>query len=142
MGAGYSQPAIGRAVYAEPYDGLPEYDESIGHQWREAWQDMESEIIAALSPKWHDAGRNMWRDRRARILAQSALHDLTLEEDSGGYGYAYISVLPRADLDSNIEALAVGNVDTVAESIFRKLAAVMPLRVPHGWTSSPYAVAA
>ncbi len=140
MGTGNYRPSDGRTVIASPFDSLPEYDETESYLWHEAADDLKAEIAACLSSAWWNEG-NAWRGRDARILHRSRLHDLTLHQDS--YDHFFITVRPRDDLDSAIEPLAAGNLNRVADSIFRKLAAVMPLRVASSaWTSSPYQVAA
>ena len=106
--------------------------------WDDAWDDLTESIRASLSPRFDWlAGRRQWRDN-ALILAHSRLHDVTLHECSGGYGYAYVTVRPRADLDSAWEGLASGNLEAVAGRLFTALSASHDLRRGSGYTSSPY----
>jgi hypothetical protein len=136
MGIGHYHAPGGVTVFAEPYDGLPEFDESIRYMWEYAWEDFEQGVRASLSPRFHWLeGDGIWR-KDARIVARSRLHDVTLHEDS--YGYAYVSVRPRDDLDCSREALAAGNVQAVAGCLFDRLADTYELRRGSGYTSSPY----
>jgi hypothetical protein len=136
MGAGHYHIRDGATVYAEPYAGLPEFDESIRWQWDDATHDLKDSIRDSLSPRfdWLEK-RGQWRDD-ALVLAKSRLHDVTLHEDS--YGHCYVTVRPRDDLPGEWEGLAAGNLEAVADRLFFRLSATYDLWRGSGWSSSRY----
>jgi len=135
MGAGHYHIRDGVTVYAEPYEGFPEFDESIRYMWEDAYSELQGAITGALSRSFWKTGRDEWRDD-AVTLARSKLHDVTLHESS--HGYCYVTVRPRADLDCRLDALAAGNIDAVAARLFGKLAADYDLLRGSGWSSVKY----
>lgn len=151
MGYGYCVAANAATVMAFPFEGLPAWD-SYDHEVEaqmdrdDAWADLVEEVLSCLSRRWKRERRKEWRKGHpgGRILATSGLHELLIEEDPGGYGYAYISVIPRPDLEprwdgvASLWPLAVDRLDVTAAAIFDRLAEVQPLNVPQGYVSSPY----
>lgn len=145
MGYGYRAKDNEDCVMLEPFEGL-ECDDEFERQF--AWQDMKAEILSALPPSLvpadSDNGRE-WVDD-AKIIARGKLHIVTVQEDDGGYGYAYVTVKPREswpdilrfDEEERQRALAVNALPLVSRALFRKLANAYPLRVPNGYTSTAY----
>jgi len=151
MGYGYRVADNARTVMAFPFDDLPAWDsyetEFEAQIDRDAaWADLVSDLLSCLSDRWKVERRGQWRRGHpgGRILASSGLHELLIEEDPGGYGYAYISVIPRPDLEprwdgtSSLWPLAVSRLEVTAKAIFDKLAEVQTLHVPQGYVSAPY----
>jgi hypothetical protein len=151
MGYGYSVTGNAETVMAFPFDELPSwesYEDEIEAQIDrdDAWADLVSDVLSCLSPRWKVERREEWRRGHpcGRILASSGLHELLIEEDRGGYGYAYISVIPRPDLEPrwdgtcSLWALALARLEVTASAIFDRLAAMQVLHVPQGYVSSPY----
>lgn len=123
---------------AMPYDGLNDHDDPVTYD--DAWRDLIWTIKSCLSKAWRDPSCERWRDGHpsGKVLAINGLHQILIEEDRGGYGYVYVSILPRDDLDDRMIGLARGALDAVADSAFRKLHKEFPLRVPQGYVSAPY----
>jgi hypothetical protein len=153
MGYGYSVADGARTIMLEPYDDLDcfsDYEDewAARDDYEMAWVDMEVVILASLSKAWLPASGNVWRDGHpaGRVIAESKLHELLLEEGPGGYGYAFLSVVPRHSLVNGdwygehrrSLALAKTNLDKVADAIFRKVHEAYPARVPGGYMSSEY----
>lgn len=151
MGYGYRVADNAETVMAFPFDGLPtweSYEDEIEAQIDrdDAWADLVSDLLSCLSTRWKRERREEWRRGHpgGRILASSGLHELLIEEDRGGYGYAYISVIPRPDLEprwdgtSSLWPLAVARLGVTAAAIFDRLAQMQDLHVPQGYVSSPY----
>lgn len=136
MGIGHYHAPQGRTVWLEPYEELPEFDEKIRYLWEDAWEDLTEQVRESLSPRfvWYGKER-LWRDD-AQVIARSKLHDVTVHENS--YGYAYVSVRPRDDLNGSKDALAAANVEAVARKLFGALSEFYTLRVGWGNTPSPY----
>lgn len=151
MGYGYRVAENAETVMAFPFDDLPAWD-SYENEYEaridrdDAWADLVSELLSCLSDRWRVERRGEWRSGHpgGRILASSGLHELLIEEDRGGYGYAYISLIPRPDLEprwdgtSSLWPLAIARLDVTATAIFDKLAEVQTLHVPQGYVSAPY----
>lgn len=151
MGHGYRVAAGAETVMAFPFDALPAWD-SYENAFEaqidrdDAWAELVSDVLSSLSSRWRVERRGEWRSGHpgGRILASSGLHELLIEEDRGGYGYAYISVIPRPDLEprrdgtSSLWPLAVARLAATATAIFDRLAEVQTLRVPQGYVSAPY----
>jgi len=150
MGYGYSVADGARTVMAEPYDGLDLYSD-YENEWEAqddyscAWDELLYTVQDCLTPKWRRltlSGRKdaVWRRGHpgGRVLAESKLHEVLVEEDPGGYGYAFISVVPRPDIADAHRGLAEHTLHTVADAIFQKLQKTYDLRVPGGYVSSAY----
>jgi hypothetical protein len=151
MGHGYRVADTAETVMAFPYEDLPSWD-SYEDEFEaqidrdDAWADLVSDVLSCLSPRWKVETREEWRNGHpgGRILASSGLHELLIEEDRGGYGYAYISVIPRPDLEPRWDGtcslwpLAVARLEVTASAIFDRLAAMQVLHIPQGYVSSPY----
>jgi len=133
MGEGLHFDPDGVTVYAEPLDHL---DESSDDDERLAcWRAFEANVLSCLTETWEATAR---RTRRgATVLAANALYELTLHEDS--YGRAHVTVRARGDLEPGREGLARATVEAAAAGVFRRLAALHPLRQRStAWTSAPY----
>jgi hypothetical protein len=96
MGYGYSVANGARTIMLEPYEDLDcfsDYEDewAARDDYEMAWGDMEVVILASLSKAWLPASGNVWRDGHpaGRVIAESKLHELLLEEGPGGYGYAF-----------------------------------------------------
>lgn len=151
MGYGYRVADNAATVMAFPFEDLPawgDYEDEFEAQIDrdDAWADLVEDICACLTSRWKRETRKEWHRGHpcGRILATSGLHMLLIEEDPGGYGYAYISVIPRPDLEprwdgvSSLWPLAVARLDVTAAAIFDRLSEVQQLNVPQGYVSSPY----
>ena len=157
MGYGYSVADGAKTIMLEPYEDLPAYDAyedaaDAVFDREEAWDEMEETIRAALSTafKWRDRKGREWRKGHpsGMVIADSALFDVLLEEDQGGYGYAFLSILPRQSVTdpyhygyfqpTKMEGIARHLLPKVANSLFDRLAGQYELRIPGGYTSSPY----
>lgn len=151
MGYGYRVAANAETVMAVPFEDLPAWDSyksEIEAQMDrdDAWSELVEEVMSCLSSRWRVERRMEWRKGHpgGRILASSGLHEILIEEDRGGYGYAYISVIPRPDLDqgydatSTLWALAQARLDITAAAIFDRLSELTTLHVPQGYVSAPY----
>ena len=151
MGYGYRVADNAATIMAFPFEDLPawgDYEDAFEAQIDrdDAWADLVEDIYACLSKRWKRENRKEWHRGHpgGRILATSGLHMLLIEEDPGGYGYAYVSVIPRPDLEprwdgvSSLWPLAVAGLDATAAAIFDRLSEVQQLNVPQGYVSSPY----
>ena len=155
MGYGYRVAEDAETVMGFPYEHFEstEPDEcDDAHFW--AWQDFKELVLSNLSDRWEQVVKGDWRREHpgGQVIAQSRLHELLIEEDQGGYGYAYISIVVRSDLpqepvgddpyidedDKRRGSLARSNLGRVAKGFFDRLAQETELRVPNGYTSSPY----
>ena len=158
MGYGYSVASGARTVMGEPYDGLEsysDYENESDARWdyQDAWDFWKRDALSCLSDRWTVEDGETYRDGHpsGRVIARSGLHELLLDECQGGYGYAYLSVVPREDLPESGDtyygyepevarkaALARASLDMVADSIFDRLAKLQEIRVPGGYVSSAY----
>lgn len=151
MGYGYNAAKHAETVMAFPFDDLPtwdSYEDAFEAQIDrdDAWSELLEDILSCLSKRWRIEQRTEWRKGHpsGRIAARSGLHELLIEEDRGGYGYAYISVIPRPDLEprwdgvSSLWPLAVARLEVTAAAIFDRLSEIRTLNVPQGYVSSPY----
>ena len=146
MGYGYRAPEGHDCVMLEPYDGLSCEGEESRPDYEDAWADMLETIRCSLpaSLSWSEGVK--WIGN-ALIIASGKLHCLTIEEDEGGYGYAYLTVRPRPDFPDILRfddeerqiAFAELSVPLVARCLFNRIAATYPLRVPNGYTSYAWA---
>ena len=151
MGYAYRAADDEDCVIIEPFEGLSDDGAQCDFARQEAWQDMKSEILASLPaslwPADSDNGR-AWIDG-AKVIARGKLHIVTVQEDQGGYGYAYVTVKPRDswpdilryDQEERQRALAVNALPLVSRALFNRLAKAYPLRVPNGYTSTAYQAA-
>jgi len=134
MGEGLHHDPDGATVYAEPLDHLDE--DADDHERFACWRAFEADVLSCLTETWWPTPP---RTRRgATVLAANALYELTLCEDS--YARAHVTVRVRGDLDAGREGLARATVEAAAAGVFRRLAALHPLRQrATAWTSAPYA---
>ncbi|MBY0392667.1 MAG: hypothetical protein K2Q27_05310 [Novosphingobium sp.] len=146
MGYGYRERDGESTIMLEPYEGLEWTGEESQDDFAFAWSDMLETIKASLPPslRWLD-GRDQWQGDR-RVIAQGRACEVCIEEDRGGYGYAYVTVkaresfpwILRYDAEDAFRALAVHCVPLVAGALFNRLAEVYEVRRPNGYTSTPY----
>lgn len=151
MGYGYRTADHAETVMAMPYEALPEitaYDDLLAVQddFATAWDGMISTLHLCLSSAWRTVDDGPWRRGHpgGHVIAQSAQHELIVEEDRGGYGYAYISIVVRHALHNGSEwsvrmlPLAEAQLPIVAQSFFDRVSRRMSLRIPQGYVSAPY----
>jgi hypothetical protein len=155
MGYGYSVADGAETVMGYPYEDLEPYGEYASEwdardDYEMAWEDWKEDALSCLSPAWHVTDGKEWRDGHpgGRVIARSGLHEMLLEECQGGYGYAYLSIVPRADLPEDgygycpatarAGRLARASLTRCATPIFDRLAKLQELSVPGGYTSSAY----
>ena len=131
MGEGNYQPQGAVTRHCDPYDGIDCEDEDA--RW-DAWSDLIAQVRHAGGPRAEPVAR-VWRDRKAMIVAQTGLHDITLYENS--YGTVFVTVWPRRYLDMPSDTLAEASLDRVSEAIFRRLNLVFDLWIATTpWTSA------
>lgn len=153
MGYAYRVAAEAETVMAEPYAswlGLTGTDDSESAILAPdlAWELFVEDVQAILPPAWQAVTNGPWRRGHpgGQMIAQSGLHELLIEEDRGGYGYAYLSVISRYAHQQNhpvaiqMHPLALERLPITAKAIFDRLGQTYPLRIPQGYTSSPYRV--
>lgn len=153
MGHGYRVAAEAETVMAEPYaswQGLTGTDdpESAIMAPDLAWQLFVEDVQAILPPAWQAVSNGPWRRGHpgGQVIAQSGLHELLIEEDRGGYGYAYLSVVsryahqPDHAVAANMHPLALERLPVTAKAIFDRLGRTYELRIPQGYVSSPYPI--
>lgn len=135
MGEGLHFDPDGVTVYAEPLEHLD--DDADDCDRLACWRVFEEDVLACLTETWWPVAA---RTRRvATVLAANALYELTLVEDS--YARAHVTVRARGDLEPGREGLARATVEAAAAGVFRRLAALHPLRQrTTAWTSIPYGV--
>ena len=88
----------------EPYSEVDDYTEftdlyAIQYEYTTTLEDLKHNILGCLSNAWTPISGHKWMKNREIILAESALLMCTFEEDSGGYGYVYVKITARCDLD-------------------------------------------
>lgn len=131
MGEGNHRPQDAATRQCDPYDDIDLTDAIIS---RDAWMDLVAEVRSAAGRRASPVERD-WRDRNARIVARTGLHDITVYENS--YGTAFVSVWPRRDLEFSTETLSIANQERVSEAFFRRLVRVLDLRIAtSAWTSA------
>ena len=144
MGIGYRARENERVVMVEPYADLPHFSNFADMRaaemfYEDAYNDLKHNVLGCLSNAWSPVRGRKWVARGEIILAESALLLCTLEEDSGGYGYVYVKITARCDLDCPPnEAFLMRLVDRASRSIFGRLANMYDLRIPLGYVSAPY----
>lgn len=151
MGYGYHVAEHAQTVMAAPYEGLTGiegYPDLLAAQddFETAWEGMIDHLTSCLSSAWRVVRDGPIRRGHpgGRVIAQSAQHELLVEEDRGGYGYAYISITVRPGLrdgdawSNRMLPLAEAQLPIVAQAFFDRVAQHMELRVPQGYVSSPY----
>lgn len=133
MGEGHHRPREAITRICHPFDGLDLADEILR---AEVWHDFVGLVRHAGGPRMEPVER-AWRDRSARIVGRSGLHEITLYENS--YAAVYVSVWPRDDLDARRQALALAQRDRTAEGIFRRISEIHDLRIAtSAWTSAKW----
>lgn len=142
MGTGHHHDPQGLTFYFEPYDGLEWEGEHSQLDFDFAYQDALDNIRHELPQNWHwCADENVWHNR-ALVLAECGLYELTLCEDSGGYGYFYLTVRIANRLiyeSSPALPLAIANVHRSTNKLADILGKVLgPLRRGSSWTSSDF----
>lgn len=145
MGYGYRVADGAETVMGFPYENLPlfsDYEDEWEAQidYREAWQDFIQDALSCLGKTWRPVADGPWRNGHpgGLVIAKSGLHQLLIEEDRGGYGYAYLSILPRDDLEPGWENLAAAVLKKCGCAAFDRLAEIRELRIPGGYVSAPY----
>lgn len=158
MGYGYSVADNAETVMGYPYDGLTPYGEyesewEARDDYSDAWEMWKDDALSCLSPAWEVVRGGEWRRGHpgGQVIARSGLHEMLLEECQGGYGYAFLSIVARADLPEDgytyygycpatarAGRLARASLTRCATPIFDRLAKLRELSVPGGYTSSPY----
>ena len=144
MGIGYRAGENERVVMVEPYADLPLFSDFADMRaaeifYEDAYSDLKQNVLGCLSNAWTPVRERKWVTRGEIILAESALLMCSLEEDSGGYGYVYVKITARCDLDCPPnEAFLMRLVDRASRSIFGRLANCYDLRIPLGYVSAPY----
>ena len=144
MGTGYRAGENERVVKVEPYADLPLFTDFADTRAAEmfyevAYMDLKHSVLGCLSNAWTPVRERKWVTRGEITVAESALLLCTLEEDSGGYGYVYVKICTRCDLDCPPnEAFLMRLVDRASRSIFGRLANMYDLRIPLGYVSAPY----
>lgn len=151
MGYAYYVADHAETVMAEPYAGLPEIGEyqdlyEAQDDFMNAWSGMIHVLHQCLSPAWRvvEDGPVRRGHPGGQVIAQSAQHELIVEEGPGGYGYAYISLTLRPGLEdgsawsNRMLPLARAQLPVVAQAFFDRVAQHMELWVPNGYTSTPY----
>ena len=131
MGEGNYRPQGAVTRQCHPYDDI---DASDADMRSDAWFHLVEQVRDAAGRSASPVERD-WRDRNARVVARTGLHDITLYENS--YGTVFISVWPRRDLDVSTETLATASLDRVSEAFFRRLSLVFDLYIATtAWTSA------
>ena len=144
MGIGYRARDNERVVMVEPYADLPLFSDFEDMRaaemfYEDAYDNLKHTVLGCLSNAWTPVRGRKWVTRDEITLAESALLMCTLEEDSGGYGYVYVKITARYDLDCPPnEAFLMRLVDRANRSIFGRLANIYELRIPLGYVSAPY----
>lgn len=141
MGYGYRVADNAETVMIDPFDPA---DSDLEREL--AWIGLIEGIKSNLPPAWQAVRSGPYRSGHpgGRVIAHSALHELMIEEDRGGYGYVYVSVAPRPQLEEptelarNMWPLALRQLPVSAKAIFDRLADVYDLRIPQGYVSRPY----
>lgn len=151
MGYAYRVADHAKTVVASPYDGLLPWEAySDAHEaqaaYDHAWSDFIWTLEDHIGAAWKVVRNGPWRRGHpgGRVIAQSAQHELLLEEDRGGYGYAYVSLTLRASLmdgskwSQRMQPLALSQLKIISQAYFDRLAQSVPLRIPQGYVSQPY----
>ena len=144
MGTGYRAGDNERVVMVEPCSELDNFTEftdlyAIQNQYARTWEDLKQNILGCLSNAWTPVRGRKWVTLGEFVLAESALLMCTLEEDSGGYGYVYVKITARRDLDCPPnEKFLMRLVDRSSGFIFGRLANIYDLRIPLSYVSARY----